>query len=150
MENKDIIIKKITDIIEAKDYVIFTYIFGSFASSYSYKMSKGKARETSANTIFKDIDIAIYISQFKLTEALSLEFELEYELEDVLNFDFDVRVINDAPISFQYNVIKDGIVIIDRDELLRCDFEGLVLKEYFDFLHLRDEYLREISYAKLK
>jgi predicted nucleotidyltransferase len=149
MKDKYSIIKNIINIIEAKEYVIFAYIFGSFTSSYSGKMSREKVQETPSNTTFKDIDIAIYISKSMFEEASSLEFELEHELENILSFDFDVRIINYAPIPFQYNVIKDGIVIIDRDELLRVDFEGLVLKKYFDFVYIRDEYLRESSNAKI-
>jgi hypothetical protein len=52
-------------------------------------------------------------------------------------------------VSFVYNVLKGGFVIVDNDKSLRCDFEGLVYKKYFDFQHLRNEYLREIKNAPL-
>jgi hypothetical protein len=40
-------------------------------------------------------------------------------------------------------------VIVDNNKSLRSDFEGLVYKKYFDFEHLRNEYLREIKNAPL-
>ena len=69
--------------------------------------------------------------------------ELENELEDILHIPVDIRIINNAPLSFQYNVLKTGKVIVDGDKTLRADFEGLIFKKYFDFVHLRNEYLRE-------
>ncbi len=70
--------------------------------------------------------------------------KIENELENIIHFPVDVRIINNAPLSFQYNVIKTSIVIVDKDKIFRNDFEGLVFKKYFDFVHLRNEYLREI------
>jgi hypothetical protein len=55
-----------------------------------------------------------------------------------------MRILNTAPLAFQYNVRKDGIVIIDKDKDIRADFEGLVFKKYFEYVHLRNEYLKNI------
>ena len=59
----------------------------------------------------------------------------------------DVRILNKAPISFVYHVIKDGIIVVDKNSDLRADFEGLTCKKYFDFRHLRIEYLKEVANA---
>ena len=72
---------------------------------------------------------------------------METELENILLMPFDVRIINRAPLAFVYNVLKNMIVIVDKNKTLRADFEGLIYKKYFDFRHLRDEYLREIINA---
>ena len=61
----------------------------------------------------------------------------------------DVRILNRAPISFVYQVIKGGITIADKNKDLRADFEGLTLKKYFDFQHLRNEYLKEVANAPI-
>jgi len=52
-----------------------------------------------------------------------------------------------APVTFIYHILKSGRVIVDKDPSRRCDFEGLMCKEYFDVQRLRPEYLREIVHA---
>jgi len=139
-KNKNTRREKITSTLKSKKYIAFAYIFGSFALS-----SKDSLKE---NT-FNDIDIAIYLSKGNAQDSLSLELELENELEGILHIPVDVRIINNAPLSFQYNILKTGIVIVDRDKTLRADFEGLIFKKYFDFVHLRNEYLRETLNAQV-
>jgi hypothetical protein len=41
------------------------------------------------------------------------------------------------------------MVIIDRDKTFRSDFEGLTIKKYFDFVHLRNEYLKGLANASV-
>jgi len=130
-KQKEILIKRISGILNPKEDIYFVYIFGSFAMGNS----------------FKDIDIGIFISEEELNSPLQLELEIEKELEDAINIPVDVRIINNAPLSFIYNILKHKIVIVDRNKTLRADFEGLVYKKYFDFQHLRKEYLREITNA---
>jgi uncharacterized protein len=130
-KEKEVLIKNISDVLKAKEYIIFAYIFGSFASEGS----------------FQDIDVGIFISGVKDRSPLRLELETESELEDAIHIPIDVRIINNAPLSFIYNILKNKIVIVDNDKSLRADFEGLIYNNYFDFQHLRNEYLREVINA---
>ncbi|MGQ9571209.1 MAG: type VII toxin-antitoxin system MntA family adenylyltransferase antitoxin [Thermodesulfovibrionales bacterium] len=126
-------IERIAATLKEKEYVLFAYIFGSFALGES----------------FNDIDVGIFISGERLNSPLRLELEMERELENAVRIPVDIRIINNAPPSFIYNVLKSGLVIVDNNKSLRADFEGLVYKKYFDFQHLRNEYLREIINAPL-
>lgn len=130
-KEKDVLIGKISDILKTKEGVIFSYIFGSFISG----------------DYFKDIDIGIFISSQRLISPLSLELEMEGELEDAIHIPADVRIINNAPLPFVYNILRGGFLIVDNDRCLRGDFAGMIYKKYFDFRHLRNEYLREIINA---
>lgn len=130
-EEKKHLVERITASLQTKEYILFAYIFGSFPSGEN----------------FNDIDVAIFISADKLDSFLDKELEIERELGDVLRFSFDVRIINSSPLPFTYNVLKSGTVILDKDKSLRADFEGLIFKKYFDYKHLRDEYLRETKNA---
>jgi predicted nucleotidyltransferase len=130
-EEKQYLVERIIPILQGKKYILFAYIFGSFASGKS----------------FNDIDIGIFISAERQESLLDLELEIERELSDVLHIPVDVRIINSAPLPFAYNVLKSGVVILDNDKSLRTDFEGLIYKKYFDYKHLRNEYLREITDA---
>ncbi len=137
-ESKNLLIEKVSDIIRYKEDIEFAYIFGSFALVERDHLNRND---------FNDVDIAVYLSKDKVENILSFEMETEAQLEELFHLPFDVRVINEAPLSFRFNVIKSGIVILDKNKSLRTDFEGLTLKEYFDFVHLRNEYLREIINA---
>jgi predicted nucleotidyltransferase len=117
----------------AKEYILFAYIFGSFISE----------------DVFKDIDVGVFISGAEGKSLLTLELMLEGEVGDAIHTPVDIRIINHAPPSFVYNILKGGIVIVDANKPLRSDLEGLVYKKYFDFQHLRNEYLREIINAPL-
>ena len=130
-KEKEVLIEKISDVLKAKEYIIFAYIFGSFASEDS----------------FQDIDVGIFTSGVNDRSPLRLELEIEADLEDAIHIPVDVRIINNAPLSFIYNILKNKIVIVDNDKSLRADFEGLVYKRYFDLQHLRNEYLREVINA---
>lgn len=134
LKDKQNILKSISDMLTAEECVIFAYVFGSFVSEDG----------------FQDVDIGIFVDAAKL-ERSPLDFELraERELEAAVRMPVDVRIINSAPLSFVYNVLKRRIVVADKDASLRADFEGAVYKKYFDFLHLRKEYVREIINAPL-
>jgi len=120
-KEKEVLTERISDILKTKEYVLFAYIFGSFASEGS----------------FKDIDIGIFVAGEKFKSPLRLELDMEGEIESAIHTPVNIRIINNAPLSFIYNILKKGIVIVDNDKSLRTDFEGLAYKKYFDFQHLR-------------
>jgi len=130
-KEKDILIGRIFSVLQQNEYILFAYIYGSFAS----------------NKEFNDIDVGIFISDENMKSPLQMELDMEGELEDKIKTPVDVRIINHAPLSFIYNVLKSGFVAVDKDISLRSDFEGLIFKKYFDFQYLRKEYLREIVNA---
>ncbi|TYT20334.1 nucleotidyltransferase domain-containing protein [Dictyoglomus thermophilum] len=130
---KDKIIEAIKNELEKRENVLFAYIFGSFVNSEEYN----------------DIDVAIYVSNFDREKVLDMEFELERILEDKVKKPFDVRIINEAPLGFVYNVLRNKIIVLDRDSLLRSDFESLIFRKYFDYQHLIEEYLKEIKNAPI-
>jgi predicted nucleotidyltransferase len=129
---REAIIQKLSQTLEDKNDIIFAYLFGSFNSQES----------------FHDIDIGVFIS-LNEPKVLEIELELERELGDMIHMPVDVRIMNEAPLSFNYQVIKGGITIVDKNKDMRADFEGLVFKKYFDFQHLRNEYLREVASAPI-
>lgn len=125
------IVNAIQHILEEKREILFAYIFGSFVD-----------RET-----YRDIDVALYLKDPQGIDTLWFELALEEELERKVRLPFDVRVINDAPLGFVYHVLAQKILVLDRDTELRARFESLVLRKYFDFRHLLQEYLREVKNA---
>lgn len=130
-KEKGEIVRKISDILQKKEGVLFAYIFGSFISGES----------------FRDVDVGVFIAGGFTKLSLQMELALENELQDALHIPIDVRILNTAPISFAYNIVKSGMVVVDNDKFVRADFEGLLYNRYFDLQHLLREYLREITNA---
>ena len=106
------------------------YLFGSFVTAES----------------FSDIDLGV-LTAFDLEQTLDYELGLERELERMVRFSVDVRILNRAPLSFCYSIIRHRKIILDRDPNLRADFEGLIFKKYFDFAPFRKQYLAEVLNA---
>ena len=108
--------------------ILFAYLHGSFLT-----------REVS-----NDIDLALYL-QTKPDSVLDYELNMEVILTNsVPGIPVDVRVLNGAPLSFQYNVIKEGIPILVNDENERAEFQERTIKYYFDFAPFRKRYLKEV------
>jgi len=128
---KERIIELISSYLNSEhEEVVVAYLFGSFVTAES----------------FSDIDIGI-IADKDLDRPLDFEFYLENKIERIAKYLTDVRLLNGAPLSFCQNVIRYGRVIIDRDPNIRADFEGKILKQYFDFSPFRRQYLNEVINA---
>lgn len=54
----------------------------------------------------------------------------------------NVRILNNAPRSFRFGVIRNGELLFSRDERRRVDFEFLTMSMYHDFSYHRDAYRR--------
>ena len=130
-EQKTLISRKISSYLNDQyQDIVFAYLFGSFVTEER----------------FNDIDVAVFIKNSEV-KILEFELDLENELEKVVRVRIDVRVINGAPLAFSQNVIRSGKVIVDREPNLRADFEGRILKQYFDFSPFRRRYLAEVENA---
>lgn len=103
----------------------FAYLFGS--------QSRGTATESS------DIDIALYFEESydSLNSALIRGNIIEHGKE-FFKKNVDIVSLNDASLLLKYEVIHDGIVILDDD--FRGEFESLSLRMYFDFKYYSDIY----------
>lgn len=125
-EQKENIEKGVADFLRERPEIISAYLHGSFLESD-----------------FRDIDIAVYLTGIGKGEALQYELNLENELNKLTGFSVDVRILNHAPLSFRFSVIKNGHLLFSKDEKVRCDFECLTIAEYHDFDLLRGIYRKE-------
>ena len=125
--SKKAVKEAIREVLKNHEEILFAYLHGSFVKKDA----------------FHDIDVAIYLERMP---ASVLEYELQMEtdlMEALRKYIIDVRVLNGAPLSFKYNVIKDGIVLLSKDDDKRADFEEKTIVLYLDFLPYRKLYLRE-------
>ena len=125
--SKKAVKEAIREMLKKHEEILFAYLHGSFVKKDA----------------FRDIDVAIYLERMP---ASVLEYELQMEtdlMKALRKYIVDVRVLNGAPLSFKYNVIKDGIVLLSKDDDKRADFEEKTIVLYLDFLPYRKLYLRE-------
>lgn len=130
---KQLIIERISSQLKEYRNIIFAYMFGSFVSQKK----------------FSDIDIGIFVSHESNTNSLNFELKIEKKIQSLVHLPVDVRVVNNAPLSFVYHVIKEGILIKDEAPSQRADFEGLIFKKYLDWAFFRKQYLKEVINAPI-
>ena len=128
----DKVIEKARRIFEEDPAVILAYLYGSRA--------RGEAVATS------DHDFAVYVDP-----ALSKDKRFEKRLGYLGKLNgpgypngTDVVVLNDVrSIPLRFSIIKDGQVIINRDEGSRLDLEVAIMSDYYDFRPYLDMYFNE-------
>jgi predicted nucleotidyltransferase len=81
-----------------------------------------------------------------LTDEVEYEISLSLQLEKKLGLPVDIKVLNNAPLSFRYHATR-GILLLTQNESVREDFLRRTWSEYFDFLPLARIYQEELTRA---
>jgi predicted nucleotidyltransferase len=116
----------------ADDRLLAAYLFGSVA------------RGTDSSS--SDVDIGILLRTAPSGELNDLRFALEGDLERVLGRTTQVVVLNNAPPDLVHRVLRDGLLLLDRDRAARIRFEVRARNEYFDLLPILNRYRkREVA-----
>jgi len=129
MNERDLIIKTLTEYFEDKQEILFVYLFGSFANGSENPMS--------------DIDIAIYYEQDEATKNIDNHLNMRIELMELFKREIDLVVLNGAKPFLKSRIINNRIRILSRDSLVESEFVCRSLGEYFDI-----EPYMEIQYQK--
>jgi len=135
MPDKKEVMNKIGKIVSEFDYVSAAYVFGSYVH----------------NDDFNDIDVALLISRepdpykrFKFEMMVARELERQIKPR----FEFDVKILNHAPIEFQYEVLKKGKAVFLRDRTENVEYESKTISDYLDF-QTTAEYLNKKFLARV-
>lgn len=123
------VLEKVAEFFEEKDEVDLAYLFGSTSRG-----DKGK---------LGDFDLGVLLRE-PLEEQGMLQFQLKLldDLVSLLKADkVDLIIMNDAPLSLNYNIIKEGILLKD-DEEKRIKFEKNIMSEYLDRKYYMDRHAR--------
>jgi predicted nucleotidyltransferase len=84
-----------------------------------------------------DVDLALVLNESlpKANDRLKLEFQIQAVVEAACGVkNVDARVINQAPVLAQGEILREGICLYARDPAQRAEFESLVRRKYFDYL----------------
>lgn len=128
---KEHLLQQIAAVVSSRADYAFSYVHGSVI----------------ADVPFGDIDLALYMTDGLLPSkelTIKEELNLEIELQEKFGYPFDVRIINTAPLSFCYNVFKNGQLLFENNEDIKVRFVTQTIKRYIDFLPYRKRYLKEV------
>ena len=101
--------------LQNRQEISFAYVYGSFTEDLP----------------FHDIDVGIVLSPPAEEGVIPYMLDLSQCLSLETQTPVDVRVINDAPVTFQYSVIR-GFLILMRDEEKHVRFVEEVIRKYLD------------------
>jgi hypothetical protein len=93
---------------------------------------------------FHDLDIGVYVDRETVPESSELDyaFSLNEKLKRIVPYPVDVRVINDAPLPFRYQVSR-GSLVVAHDRSAYFDFLERTWRLFLDFRPLAMRYLEE-------
>jgi len=120
--------------LQNNESIKFAYLFGSYANSMEGPLS--------------DIDLAVYVD--KRLDFFSIRLRLLDELSRLLkDHPFDLIILNTAPLTLQYEIIRQGIVLKENKNR-RVPFETAVLRRYLDTEPIRLLHMQKLkqSFAK--
>jgi len=118
-EEKEEVLRTIRTVLAGFDEIEVGYVFRTFC--------RGD---------FGDVDVTILITGEPapyLAMRLARKIERELERGFCYRFEADVKILNTAPVSFQYEVIKSGRPVFLRDRERRVRYEASVLSRYLDY-----------------
>jgi len=118
--------QKLISSLKRHDEISFAYLHGSFGT-----------------LSFRDIDIGAYCI---IPEDAVFDFELEMssELATVSGYPVDFKVMNYAPIGFQFSVIDEGTLLFERDKAVKLSFIENVGLRYMDYFEFSKSYFKEL------
>lgn len=89
-----------------------------------------------------DLDFAVLLDKnLKGSELLERQIDIEGIVSQTLSTDeFDLVILNTAPLRFAYRILKDGRLVFVRDREQLIDFRERVVKLYLDFSHYRQSF----------
>lgn len=124
------ITKRIEEVLAEFQEIEFAYLFGSFLKK----------------DIFNDVDLAFYVSiDFNPYNEMKYSLKVGRLIEKKIEprYEFDTKILNHAPILFQYEIIRTGKVIFSRNETKRIRYEAMVLSNYLDYKETSDWFDRK-------
>jgi predicted nucleotidyltransferase len=112
--------------LSAAEDVVAAWIFGSVA--------RGEAGPES------DVDVAILTSRPATGTLADLQLDLRAALVDAVGREVDLVVMERAPADLVHRVLRDGVLVVDRDRSARIAFEVASRNRFFDMSRVWAEY----------
>lgn len=108
--------------------IIAAYLFGSVA--------RGTAGARS------DVDVAVLYAVAPPATLEGLPLALESRIEKLAGRPAQVVVMNTAPVELIHRILRDGVLLLDRDPSARIRFEVQARNAFFDLQPILARYRR--------
>lgn len=118
-ETREAVLRRLATELEKESAVSFAYLYGSLLDT---------------NTVH-DIDVCLYLREPMAKEGSAMASELSARLTAMAGLPVDVRILNEAPLSFLYHVLR-GRLLLCRDEHLLTAILEDVARRYLDLAPL--------------
>ncbi len=120
--------KRLKNVLEKERKIVFAFLYGSFLTE----------------SFFRDIDVGIFVKDLPSADYFDYEFELSQKLKKAIEspYEVDVKIINDAPLSFRFHVIRGEVLCCSNTEITD-DYIISTARAYFDIAPLRHRYILE-------
>lgn len=109
-----------------------TYFQGApqpFAAAWLFgSQARGTARADS------DVDVAVLYGTAPDWSGAGGVFDVEGDLEKLVRRPVQVIPLDTAPVDLVHRVLRDGVLLVERDRQRRITFEVRSRNEYFDLL----------------
>jgi predicted nucleotidyltransferase len=120
------VVDRLRTALSAESGIACAWLFGSRA--------RGEARADS------DVDVAVLLDRDPAPTLSGSGVRLAGELERVVGATVDLIVLNRAPVDLVHRVLRDGILLLDRDPAARVRFEVASRNAWFDLKPILDRY----------
>ena len=108
--------------------LVAVYLFGS------------QARGTAGSA--SDVDVAVVFGAKPVSTLTAQPYALEDELHGLLGVPVQLIVLDTAPPDLIHRVLRDGVLVHERDRSARVRFEVAARNAYFDVKPFLDRYRR--------
>jgi uncharacterized protein len=110
---------------------------GELAAAYLYgSVARDEARPGS------DVDVGVLFVEDPRPTLAGLPTRVEAELAELLHANVQVVSLNSAPVDLVQRVLRDGVLLLDRDRSRRIAFEVRSRNAYWDILPILERYRR--------
>lgn len=116
---------KLKGVLDQRPDVVVAYLFGSAA--------RGELRSTS------DIDVAVLMAEGEAQRSEKLTLRsmqpgLQADLQEAAGLPVDLVILNHASPDLIHRVLRDSVLLIERNRSTRIRFEVRSRNDYFDVL----------------
>ena len=129
-EQREQLIRQLRDRVQNRPEIFFALVHGSIL----------------AGGPFRDVDLALYLDPGAIRREAFRDYELDQGVRwsEDLCLPVDVRLLNDAPVSFGYHALKGAVVFV-REEAFLDEFRARTWDEYCDFAPFAKRYFHEVA-----
>lgn len=116
---RESLVSRLTAELEKEPAVGFAFLHGSLLESESVH----------------DVDVGLYLRESEAERGSAVASGLSARLTFVAGLPVDVRVLNEAPLSFVYHVLRGRLLVCRDEDLLTAKLEN-VARRYLDLAPL--------------